>query len=501
MSARPAIRFAQEDLELFSQASGDRNPLHLSPAYASRTAYGQQVVFGALGGVACLGHLRPADGERVARITVDFHRPMFLNVDYTVRNSESAGTQSVRLFDGSIPVLTLSATLSSDGASSYREATSEPHFELTEARELAWEQISAGFQAGGRYAANVPKLDDLCRRWNVSGSTLIPELLLWSSYVIGMDLPGRSALFFRVALDLQQGLTLDGAFDYRLSILTANKSASQLRLSAHLTAGGAELASGQLVAFVRPEVAPMTFTDLVGEERSVLPLAGKVAVVVGASRGLGAAIAVAMAAKGARVIALSRSMPSFWNDLPPHIQERITVESADASDAESLAHLSGRIKNEFGPLQFLVCSAFPPIPALRLEPNAYSRVKGYVNQSTDLVLAPLCAFLPLLSEGRGCSVIISSIAVEKPVRDWPHYVAAKNAIEGLGQVAPLQFPETSTMIVRPDRLLTDMTNTPMGRQNALPPSVLAKQVALELQHPPAPGTWRVFHGGVGDGHA
>lgn len=43
-----AIRFEEQDLNDFSSASGDVNPLHLSPDYASRTAYGQPVVFGAL---------------------------------------------------------------------------------------------------------------------------------------------------------------------------------------------------------------------------------------------------------------------------------------------------------------------------------------------------------------------------------------------------------------------------------------------------------------------
>jgi NAD(P)-dependent dehydrogenase (short-subunit alcohol dehydrogenase family) len=110
------------------------------------------------------------------------------------------------------------------------------------------------------------------------------------------------------------------------------------------------------------------------------------------------------------------------------------------------------------------------------------------------VLAPLCAFLPLLNESKGCSVIVSSVAVEKPVRDWPHYVAAKNAVEGLGLVAPLQYPDTGCLIIRPDKLLTDMTNTPMGRQNAKSPLAFATQICRALEAPPAAGTSQVFHG-------
>ena len=91
-------------------------------------------------------------------------------------------------------------------------------------------------------------------------------------------------------------------------------------------------------------------------------------------------------------------------------------------------------------------------------------------------------------------MILSSVAVEKPVRDWPHYVAAKSAVEGFAQVAPLQYPETSSLIIRPDKLLTDMTNTPMGRQNAMSPLVFAKQVVMQMINPPAAGSTRLSHG-------
>lgn len=49
-----AVSFYEQDLAYFSEASGDRNPLHLNREYARSTPYGQQVVFGCLGAIACL---------------------------------------------------------------------------------------------------------------------------------------------------------------------------------------------------------------------------------------------------------------------------------------------------------------------------------------------------------------------------------------------------------------------------------------------------------------
>jgi NAD(P)-dependent dehydrogenase (short-subunit alcohol dehydrogenase family) len=241
---------------------------------------------------------------------------------------------------------------------------------------------------------------------------------------------------------------------------------------------------------------PVNFSEIESAERQ--PFAGKVMLVVGASRGLGAAITASLAAAGAHVVGLSRSAVSWRDGLPAEVQARISTEAADASDERALSRLSAQIRDRFGRLDLLVCSAFPAIPSLRLEENAAERIRGYLARSTDLVLAPLCAFLPLLNDSKGCAVIVSSAAVEKPVRDWPHYVAAKNAVEGLGLVAPLQYPDTGCLLIRPDKLLTDMTNTPMGRQNAASPLAYAARICRALEHPPAPGTTRVFHGSDGE---
>src|ERR1700726_2689054 len=101
------IRFSEEDLRLFSAASGDRNPLHLSPGYAEGTSYGQRVVFGALGAIACFGSMPTLAGLRVTGLSADFLRPMFLNVDYCVRTAASNGEWVARLYDGSVLVLSL----------------------------------------------------------------------------------------------------------------------------------------------------------------------------------------------------------------------------------------------------------------------------------------------------------------------------------------------------------------------------------------------------------
>jgi NAD(P)-dependent dehydrogenase (short-subunit alcohol dehydrogenase family) len=169
------------------------------------------------------------------------------------------------------------------------------------------------------------------------------------------------------------------------------------------------------------------------------------------------------------------------------------TEVGDASDPAVLERLRQRIVNEQGRLDFLICNACPPLMPLRLEVNATGRIAEHINLAVSLMLVPLCAFLELLNSSGGCAVMISSTAVEQPVREWPHYVAAKQAVEALAQVASLQYPRVSSLIVRPQKLVTTLTNTPMGRLGGLSPVVFADRIVTRLEEPLAPGKTEILH--------
>ncbi len=478
------IRFSEQDLQLFSAASGDRNPLHMSPSYASQTAYGQQVVFGGLGALACLGQIRPGEGQRIARLTADFHRPIFLDIDYQVKAERHAKSERVRLFDGTVPLLTLAAHYE-------HGEKQEPHlnprtavFEHPEAAEWKESEIIGGLNISGRYRADPAQLAALCSLWNVT-EPLVGETLLWGSYLVGMQLPGRRALFFRFDLKLEVGPVSPGPFEYEASVASFKAAIGQIRMNVSLTSESQPLASGQFLSFIRPETGAI---ESAGNLESNT-FAGRVAVVIGGSRGLGGAITGALAMHGARVIAISRSgKRELLAAYPAEAARRISMETGDAGDHDWLSKLRDRVRVEYGRLDFLVCNAFPAIPALRLELNALPRIQEYIGRATALVLTPLCGFLELLNESGGCAVIVSSMAVEQPVREWPHYIAAKNGIEGLARIAPLQYPRIAALIVRPERLLTEMANTPMGRRNALPPQYMAAQIVERLRKPRVAGT-------------
>lgn len=310
---------------------------------------------------------------------------------------------------------------------------------------------------------------------------LLATLLCWSSYLVGMELPGESALFSRLVLNFRGAGAPRAATIYRASVASVDSRFGQIVMDVSLLCEGSIVASGQCCSFVRPPVPEVEEIDSAGVSPD--SLAGQVAVLLGSSRGLGAAIKKALELRGAAVYGMARSTNA--GELP-------RTEVGDAGDPEALGRLRERVLREHGRLDFLICNACPPVLPLRLETNAAGRIAAYIHSAVSLTLAPLSEFLELLNRSDGCVVIISSVFVQHPVKEFPHYIAAKQAVEMLGRVAPLQYRRVRTLIVRPQKLLTAMTNTPLGRLDAASPGLIANRIAARLEDPPQPGMTEIL---------
>ena len=473
------IVFSADDLRLFSQASGDRNPLHLSESYARATSYGQPVVFGCLGILAALSQVEGSDLTKVGKLTADFHRPMFAGVNYQAAAVKQDSGYLIRLLDGSVTVLTVKLDvdetirppLINSGHSVLVSSTDE-------AEQHIWQDLEAKPTVEAEYGIDLEAAQQLLRRFSIdalSADTI--SAILWSSYFIGMKLPGERALFFRCLITLSNTDRVSSLQNlrYTASVHTANAAMQQVRILGDLISESRRVCSADFRAFFRPPLS------IVPEAESATSntLSGRVALVIGASRGLGASIALSLAQAGAQVLAGARSEPRWIASRPSDLSRRIEPVTVDAADPAALTELRDQVITRYGRLNFLVCNAFPPIPSLRLEENAFGRLSSYIAESVDLALAPMCVFLNLLNESAGMLMVISSPVVETPVREWPHYSAAKAATEMLAQTAAQQYPNIKVRVFRPDRMLTEMTNTPAGRQGSLSPAKVAVAICRE----------------------
>jgi 3-oxoacyl-[acyl-carrier protein] reductase len=114
-----------------------------------------------------------------------------------------------------------------------------------------------------------------------------------------------------------------------------------------------------------------------------LGLEGKVALVMGASRGLGRAIAAALAREGAKVAISSRSAMRLA-EAESEIGERATSFVADTTDLDRLARLPLEVAEELGSVDILVTNTGGPPPGGALDHGFEEWEEAY----RSLVLAP-----------------------------------------------------------------------------------------------------------------
>src|SRR5688500_2666475 len=164
------------------------------------------------------------------------------------------------------------------------------------------------------------------------------------------------------------------------------------------------------------------------------PFEGKLALVTGASRGIGAATAEALAAAGAHVILTARGAPAL-----EQIEERIhaaggtaTIAPMDLNDRDNIQKLAQAVAERWGSLDILILNAAmlgSLSPVEHLDPKELERVFKLNVLANQALIA---AFDPLLRRAEKADVIgITSSVGEEPRAFWGGYGASKAAFDTL----------------------------------------------------------------------
>jgi NAD(P)-dependent dehydrogenase (short-subunit alcohol dehydrogenase family) len=172
------------------------------------------------------------------------------------------------------------------------------------------------------------------------------------------------------------------------------------------------------------------------------PLDGKVALVLGASRGIGAATARVLARRGARVVLASRDITAL-RGVAAEIRAthgEATVQRTDLGDAESIASLGSAIVSTFGRLDIAFNNAgegSAPTPLAEIPPEVFERV---LRTTVEGTFRALREEIPLmLRSGGGAIVNMASTAGVSGFAGGGAYVTAKHAIIGLTKSAALDY--------------------------------------------------------------
>lgn len=201
-------------------------------------------------------------------------------------------------------------------------------------------------------------------------------------------------------------------------------------------------------------------------------LQGRVAVVTGASRGLGRGIALALAREGAHVIATARTQGGL-EELDDDIRElggSATLAPADIRDFDAIDRLGAAIFERWKKLDIVVGNAgllgkLMPLP--HVEPRQFDEIMA-VNVTANYRL--IRSFDPLLkASDAGRAVFVTSGLAQKRWAYWAGYSMTKSALEAMVSVYAKECAETSMRVncFSPGPTRTDMRAKAMPGEDPL----------------------------------
>ena len=228
------------------------------------------------------------------------------------------------------------------------------------------------------------------------------------------------------------------------------------------------------------------------------PLAGSVALVTGASSGLGRATAHALIRGGASVALVARSADDLAAvaDKLGGLGGRALAVPCDLGDARALEDAVARVRGELGPIRVLVNAAATdaPGPVTELTVEAWDRVQA-VNLRAVFVLCRLT--VPgMVAAGQGTIVNVSSIAGRRGWANASAYSASKFALTGFTQAlgAEVRPHGVRACVVYPGAMAThwgtfaseDRSRQDAARnpREALPPERVGEFIAWIAAAPP-----------------
>ena len=196
-------------------------------------------------------------------------------------------------------------------------------------------------------------------------------------------------------------------------------------------------------------------------------LAGRIALVTGASRGIGYAAALALARAGAHVVALARTVGGLeeLDDAIRAASGAATLVPLDMRDYDGLYRLAAALNERHGRLDVLIGNAgvaAVPSPLGHIEPKSWDEVMA-VNVTANWHL--IRAMDPLLKRsdaGRAVFVTSGVATLARPY--WAPYSVSKAALDALART---YAAETSTTAVRVNLFRPGPTRTRM-RALAMP---------------------------------
>lgn len=214
-------------------------------------------------------------------------------------------------------------------------------------------------------------------------------------------------------------------------------------------------------------------------------LRGKVGIVTGAARGLGAAFALAMGQQGARVvIADTRDVTRTSARLKDHGVEAIALQ-ADVTDARAVKEMVATAESRFGSVDILVNNAalsgdIKGRPLTEIDSDEWDRV---MSVNVRGVFECMKAVVPVMRANGGGSIVnLSSATTIKGMSGILHYVASKGAVTAMTRAAARELGAYNIRVnaIAPGLIMTEgVLAQPIFKGEALATNISSRCLARE----------------------
>lgn len=330
-------------------------------------------------------------------------------------------------------------------------------------RTITAEDVSAFARLSGDYNALHVDEDYASRthfRQRVAHGFLHASLL---STLVGMKLPGRDALYLSQSLDFTGPVFVGDTVTARGRIekIDSDTRTVTIRTTISNQRGETVLDGTARVNVMRPVAASEATGGTMLQPFSDHLLAGKTALVTGASRGIGRAIARALAEHGARVVVNYLKSEQAASSLLAEIEQRggcaIKIR-ADVSEAAEVRRMVAEVAADG--LDILVNNAGPTIASGSLATFSWSDMQAAFEQIVGSAFNVTNAALPALKARQGRIVnVLSSAALGRTAHGWLPYVTAKAALLGMSKNLAQEIGPAGVRVnmVSPSLVATDLT--------------------------------------------
>jgi NAD(P)-dependent dehydrogenase (short-subunit alcohol dehydrogenase family) len=192
------------------------------------------------------------------------------------------------------------------------------------------------------------------------------------------------------------------------------------------------------------------------------PLLGQIALVTGASRGIGRAAALSFANAGAHVVAVARTqgaLEELDDDIRAAGDDKPTLVPMDLTEGDNLDHLGLAVHQRFGHVDVLLHAAAilgPLTPVAHLDPKHWEKV---VSANLTVSYRLIRSIEPLLRAApAGRAIFMTSGVAARPRAFWGAYAATKAGMEAMVRCWADEIEDSGVraMIVNPGGMRTRM---------------------------------------------